>query len=140
MSDEVISNMDELIKQHISQRDAELRQYAPPPPLIIDNSTNISPASLNENIKYEIILPTPSVMTGLPHENPGLKKVSWQDESILDKLNKLTDEIDFIKQFLQKKWGENTSIDMRPSSPIVYNETNLEEEQEEEQEEDENEI
>jgi hypothetical protein len=109
-TDEAISNMDELIKQHISQRELELRQYAPPPPLVIDNSTNVSPASLNENIKYEIISPSPR----MAHQNPALKKVSWQDDSIIEKLNKLTDEIDFIKQFLQKKWGEYEKIGPSP--------------------------
>lgn len=49
--DEPISNMEELIKQHMLERDAELIQYAPPP--IINNSKNISTSNNTPILKID---------------------------------------------------------------------------------------
>jgi hypothetical protein len=41
-SDTAISNMDELVKQHTQQREAELNQYSPPPPVQVQSEQVIA--------------------------------------------------------------------------------------------------
>ena len=50
VADQAISNMDELVQQHIKQRENELRAYAPPP--LVSNTIKIDNA--NENVKLVV--------------------------------------------------------------------------------------
>jgi hypothetical protein len=82
IKDEAISNMDELIKLHMQQRDAELKQYSPPPITqpSLENSfkhninNNIKIATTNENITL-----MPDVV--LNEQEKTKKNVSWSDEN-----------------------------------------------------------
>jgi hypothetical protein len=100
VKDSAISNMDELIKQHMQQRDAELQKYAPPP---MENM--IQPSSQIKIDKTENISLVPDVIMS-PTENepadnkPG-KKVSWAEkleEYNNTKLDDCLKEITDLKQ------------------------------------------
>jgi len=89
-----LSNMDELIKRHMQERDAELRKYAPlplvPPPQtqiesVEPNKLRIDKTSENVNIQIEEI---PSIIK---------KSVSWSDEATSEKLEKQQAEIEELK-------------------------------------------
>jgi hypothetical protein len=71
-SDTAISNMDELVKQHTQQREAELNQYSPPPP----------PLQVSANPT----IPTPNMMDLM--------------EQMRKQLTIITDDIQSQKQFL----------------------------------------
>lgn len=97
IKDEAISNMDELIKLHMQQRDAELKQFAPqsitqPSPL--ENSfkpSNIKIANTNENIRL-----IPDVV--LNEQEKTRKNVSWSDNNESDNIYKeLHKELDELK-------------------------------------------
>ena len=96
IKDEAISNMDELIKLHMQQREAEMRQFttlpvAPPP--TFENSfrpTNLKIAETNENIR---LIPDAVINdTDKPRKN-----VSWSDDNSNEKfyqdLHKEFDEL-----------------------------------------------
>ena len=79
IKDSAISNMDELIKQHMQQRDAELQKYAPPP---MENM--IQPGSQIKIDKSENISLVPDVIMSTtenePADNKSGKKVSWAEK------------------------------------------------------------
>jgi hypothetical protein len=78
IKDSAISNMDELIKQHMQQRDVELQKYAPPP---IENI--VQPVSQIKIDKNENISLVPDVIMGTENEiadNKSGKKVSWAEK------------------------------------------------------------
>ena len=78
VKDSAISNMDELIKQHMQQRDAELQKYAPPP---MENM--IQPGSQIKIDKNENISLVPDVIMSAENEtadNKLGKKVSWAEK------------------------------------------------------------
>jgi len=88
-----LSNMDELIKKHMQERDAELRKYAPlplvPSPSQIEsiepNKLKIDKTSENVNIQIEEIPQTIK------------KSVSWSDEATSEKIEKQQAEIEELK-------------------------------------------
>jgi hypothetical protein len=96
IKDEAISNMDELIKLHMQQREAEMRQFttlpvAPPP--TFENSfrpTNLKIAETNENIS---LIPDAVISDA---DKPR-KNVSWSDDNLNEKfyqdLHKEFDEL-----------------------------------------------
>lgn len=80
IKDDAISNMDELIKLHMQQREAEMKQYSPlplvQPPL--ENTfkpNNIKIADNNENIR---LIPDAVFIN---EENKLKKNVSWSDDN-----------------------------------------------------------
>jgi len=79
VKDSAISNMDELIKQHMLQRDVELQKYAPPP---MENT--ILPSSPLKIEKNENISLVPDVIMPMDNEvaadNKSGKKVSWAEK------------------------------------------------------------
>jgi hypothetical protein len=82
VKDAAIPNMDELIKQHMQQRDAELQKYAPPP---IENM--IQPGSQikidkNENISLvpDLIMEAETETETEISDNKLGKKVSWAEK------------------------------------------------------------
>ena len=87
VADQAISNMDELVQQHIKQRENELRAYAPPP--IVSNTIKIDNA--NENVKL--------VVDG-SIDSPK-KTVTWANESTNDQ--KQLQESMFYEDFLTLK-------------------------------------
>jgi hypothetical protein len=87
VADQAISNMDELVQQHIKQRENELRAYAPPP--IVSNTIKIDNA--NENVKL--------VVDG-SIDSPK-KTVTWANESTNDQ--KQLQESMFYEEFLTLK-------------------------------------
>ena len=100
IKDSAISNMDELIKQHMQQRDAELQKYAPPP---MENM--IQPGSQIKIDKSENISLVPDVIMSTtenePADNKSGKKVSWAEkleEYNNTKLDDCLKEITDLKQ------------------------------------------
>ena len=100
VKDSAISNMDELIKQHMQQRDAELQKYAPPP---MENM--IQPSSQIKIDKNENIYLVPDVIMATENEgsadNKTGKKVSWAEkleEYNNTKLDDCIKEITDLKQ------------------------------------------
>lgn len=112
VKDEVIQNMDELIKIHEKQREEELRKYMsiiPPPP----QQTVLNPSNglkiLPENIQL--------VPDDLINEKPK-KNVSWsentQDDGILllqQQINELRNELEFLRSEMKemKQATQNTT-------------------------------
>ena len=100
VKDSAISNMDELIKQHMQQRDAELQKYAPPPmENMIQPSSQIK-IDKTENISLvpDVIMPTTE---NEPADNKSGKKVSWAEkleEYNNTKLDDCLKEITDLKQ------------------------------------------
>jgi len=96
IKDEAISNMDELIKLHMQQREAEMRQFATlpvAPQPTFENSfrpTNLKIAETNENIK---LIPDAVISDA---DKPR-KNVSWSDDNSNEKfyqdLHKEFDEL-----------------------------------------------
>jgi hypothetical protein len=100
VKDSAISNMDELIKQHMQQRDAELQKYAPPPMENIIQSVSQLKIDKNENISLvpDVIM---SSTENEPADNKSGKKVSWaekQEEYNNTKLDDCLKEITDLKQ------------------------------------------
>jgi len=84
IKDEAISNMDELIKLHMQQREAEMKQFAPQPitQTPLENSfkpNNIKIANINENITL-----MPDVV--LNETDKPRKNVSWSDNNESEKI------------------------------------------------------
>ena len=99
VKDSAISNMDELIKQHMQQRDAELQKYAPPPMENIVQPVSQLKIDKNENISLvpDVIMPSESEVA----DNKSGKKVSWAEnleEYSHTKLDDCLKEIADLKQ------------------------------------------
>jgi hypothetical protein len=97
IKDEAISNMDELIKLHMQQREAEMKQFAPQPitQTPLENSfktnNNIKITSTNENITL-----MPDVV--LNETDKPRKNVSWSDNNESEKIYKeLHNEMNDLK-------------------------------------------
>jgi len=97
--DKPLSNMDELIKKHMEEREAELKKYAPLPlvdppstqaKIVEPNKLKIDKTAENVNIQIEEI------------EQPIKKSVMWFDESINEKIEKQQVDIDELKEQIQK--------------------------------------
>jgi hypothetical protein len=97
IKDEAISNMDELIKLHMQQREAEMKQFAPQPitQTPLENSfktnNNIKITSTNENIT---LMPDGVLNdTDKPRKN-----VSWSDHNESEKIyQELHNELNDLK-------------------------------------------
>jgi predicted small secreted protein len=92
IEDSVISNMDELIKQHMKQREDELSMYAMPAP----------PGTLNQSepTGVQVSLKSPAPSIGLTHPvETGEKKVIWATD-VLNAINELKNEMAEIKNLL----------------------------------------
>jgi hypothetical protein len=97
--DKPLANMDELIKKHMEEREAELRKYSPLP-LVNPPTTQakiVEPAKLkidnteeNVNIHIEEI------------DQSSKKSVTWLDDITNEKLDKQQLEINELREILQK--------------------------------------
>ena len=97
IKDEAISNMDELIKLHMQQREAEMKQFAPQPitQTPLENSfkpnNNIKITNTNENITL-----MPDVV--LNETDKPRKNVSWSDNNESEKIyQELHNELNDLK-------------------------------------------
>ena len=93
IKDEAISNMDELIKLHKEQRDAELKQYSPLPAINIDTA---KPEKIITNENITIIPDT--VINDINNDMKMKKNVSWSGN--IEKINEnsnFREEIDELK-------------------------------------------
>jgi hypothetical protein len=92
--DAPLSNMDELIKQHMREREEELRKYAPQPLIPSQNNSvqkklKIDDAPDNINIQIEELSDQESTRSK--------KSVSWSDDSNKEKIEAQQLEIDSLK-------------------------------------------
>jgi hypothetical protein len=95
--DKPLSNMDELIQQHLREREEELRKYAPlplvtpvPQPSQQPSKLKIGPPSDTINIQIEEINET-------DNDNKTRKTVSWSDNVNAEKLETQQKEIELLK-------------------------------------------
>ena len=81
--DTAISNMDELIRQHMTQRENELKQYSPQPPIS-------PPVNMQATIEKEIVT-----------EHKPKRNVSWTTEDVIttyeERLHMQSEEITYLK-------------------------------------------
>lgn len=93
-----LSNMDELIKQHLKEREDELRKYAPlpivtpPQPTTKTNKLKIDDTNNNINIQIEEIK-----YEEKENEEKIKKTVSWSDNNNTDRIEKQQLEINQLK-------------------------------------------
>jgi len=96
--DKPLSNMDELIKQHLKEREDELRKYSPlpvvspPQPTIKTNKLKIDETNNNINIQIEEIK-----YEEKENEEKIKKSVSWSDNNNTDRIEKQQLEINQLK-------------------------------------------
>jgi hypothetical protein len=97
--DKPLSNMDELIKKHMEEREAELKKYSPLPlvnppiiqPKIVEpTKLKIDNTEENVNIHIEEI------------DNANKKSVTWLDDVTIEKLEKQQLEINELRELIQK--------------------------------------
>jgi hypothetical protein len=107
--DKPLSNMDELIQQHLREREEELRKYAPLPlsaaPIVANpNKLRIeqSPDTINIQIE-EISQPDTS--------DKLIKSVSWSDTVNAEKLESQQKEIDELKSQISELIARLTSLE-----------------------------
>jgi hypothetical protein len=87
-----LSNMDDLIKQHLKEREDELRKYAPPPPTQSESNKLKIDSNSNINILIEELTEQES------DDNEKIKKsVSWSDNTNAEKISNQQIEIDLLK-------------------------------------------
>ena len=94
--DKPLSNMDELIQQHLREREEELRKYAPLPlsaaPIVANtNKLKIEQSHDTINVQIEEIEPITEPSDRL------IKSVSWSDTVNAEKLESQQKEIDELK-------------------------------------------
>jgi hypothetical protein len=96
IKDEVISNMDELIKLHMQQREAEMKQFAPQPITKTPLENSFKPNNIKiENTSENITLMADVVLNDLDKPR---KNVSWSDNNESEKIyQELHNEMDDLK-------------------------------------------
>jgi len=110
--DKPLSNMDELIKRHMEEREMELKKYAPLPlvdppstqaKIVEPNKLKIDKTAENVNIQIEEI------------DQPIKKSVTWFDESTNEKIDKQQVEINELKEQIQKLVEKITLLENKSS-------------------------
>lgn len=99
--DTAISNMDELIRQHMAQREFELKQYAPPPPVSQRTVQVTPPIESTKHVNAEHRLASEA----LEQESAPKKSVSWKPsndaivvvEHYEERLRMQSEEIAYLK-------------------------------------------
>jgi hypothetical protein len=107
--DKPLSNMDELIQQHLREREEELRKYAPLPlsatPIVSQpNKLKIEQSQDTINIQIEEIS-QPDTSDKL------IKSVSWSDTVNAEKLESQQKEIDELKSQVSALIARLTSLE-----------------------------
>ena len=108
ISDEAITNMDELIRQQIEQRELELKQYGQAP-----ISKKIS---INEHVQIPINTVIHAELNNEIVEEKSKRNVSWKDENNeLTELKKivaeLSDTINIMKEELEHLKNQNNNVE-----------------------------
>jgi hypothetical protein len=96
IKDEAISNMDELIKLHMQQREAEMKQFAPQPITHTPLENSFKPNNIKiENTSENITLMADVVLNDADKPR---KNVSWSDNNESEKIyQELHNEMDDLK-------------------------------------------
>jgi hypothetical protein len=96
IKDEAISNMDELIKLHMQQREAEMKQFAPQSITQTPLENSFKPNNIKiENTSENITLMADVVLNDLDKPR---KNVSWSDNNESEKIyQELHNEMDDLK-------------------------------------------
>ena len=97
--DKPLSNMDELIQQHLREREEELRKYAPLP--LVQESQKAVPTQQSNKLKIEQSPDTINIqIEEIPQTDTSdrlIKTVSWSDTVNAEKLESQQKEIDALK-------------------------------------------
>ena len=116
IDDVAIDNMEELVKQHLKQRELEVQMFSPPPPIPVSQkqTIDISPSN-NENITFDVELLDQKLLESK-------KSVHWSDSvdkedflelkkefaKLLEKFTLLENDLEILKQ-AKKTDGESSS-------------------------------
>jgi len=104
--DKPLSNMDELIKQHLQEREDELRKYTPLPLVQQPVHTQVIQPQSSNKLKIEQGIDTIHIQIE-EIQNPSLdsvsetrakKSVNWLDDSTTEKIQLQQKEIEILKQ------------------------------------------
>jgi hypothetical protein len=101
--DKPLSNMDELIQQHLREREEELRKYAPLPLVApqVQESQTILPTQQSNKLKIEQTQDTINIqieeINDANSNDRLIKTVSWSDTVNAEKLENQQREIDTLK-------------------------------------------
>jgi hypothetical protein len=104
--DKPLSNMDELIQQHLREREEELRKYAPLPLVSpqVQESQKILPTQQSNKLKIEQTPDTINIqieeIQQLDNSDKLIKTVSWSDTVNAEKLENQQKEIDELKSLV----------------------------------------
>jgi hypothetical protein len=102
--DKPLSNMDELIQQHLREREEELRKYAPLPLVSpqVQESQKVLPTQQSNKLKIEQSPDTINIqIEEIPQTDTSdrlIKTVSWSDTVNAEKLESQQKEIDALKE------------------------------------------
>jgi hypothetical protein len=125
LGDGVISNMDELIKRHMEERDAQLQQYAPKPPSV--PTVQESPATPIQQVStpiQQVSIPIQQlVTTPVSTENIVLKEENPLEEHVLqlsDKINVLVNEIQVLSTKVDILLNYNSLIYKEKVKDVVF--------------------
>ena len=116
IDDVAIDNMEELVKQHLKQRELEVQMFSPPPPIPVSQkqTIDISPSN-NENIIFDVELLDQKLLESK-------KSVHWSESvdkedflelkkefaKLLEKFTLLENDLEILKQ-AKKTDGESSS-------------------------------
>ena len=111
ISDEVITNMDELIRQQIEQRELELKMYGQAP-----LSQMPKKISINEDVQIPINAVIHAELNNETIEDKPKRNVSWKDENNeLTELKKivaeLSDTVNIMKKELERLTNQNNNVE-----------------------------
>ena len=121
IDDVAIDNMEELVKQHLKQRELEVQMFSPPPPIPVSQkqTIDISPSN-NENIIFDVELLDQKLLESK-------KSVHWSESvdkedflelkkefaKLLEKFTLLENDLEILKQ--AKKTDGESSPSSSPS-------------------------
>jgi hypothetical protein len=125
LGDGVISNMDELIKRHMEERDAQLQQYAPKPPSVptVQESSATPIQQVSTPIQQVSIPIQQLVTTPVSTENIVLKEENPLEENVLqlsDKINVLVNEIQVLSTKVDILLNYNSLIYKEKAKDVVF--------------------
>jgi len=125
--DTPLSNMDELIKQHLREREEEVIKYAPLPLAIPPISSNTVPISSNtlkvsqnpgtNKLKIENSSETVNIQVeeiGEVQESKDKKSVTWSDDSYKELIEKQQKEIESLKTYIETLTGKIKNLEGNP--------------------------
>ena len=132
IDDVAIDNMEELVKQHLKQRELEVQMFSPPPPIPVSQkqTIDISPSN-NENITFDVELLDQKLLDvdeTSKLDEISKKSVHWSEsvdkedflelkkdfQKLLENFTRLQNDLEILKQ------GKKTDVEsLSPSSPSI---------------------